>query len=77
MSRPSSSMDARAEPPLPPMDLGRIGLPRLPSLGELGLVRELRTCLRCRTLNQKVSLDGPTHALCLDRPLSPTAEEGK
>jgi hypothetical protein len=55
--RRSLSMDARAEQSsLPPMDHGRIGLPRLPSLGELGLVRELRTCLRCRILNQKVGL---------------------
>ncbi|KAH7369085.1 zinc finger protein [Plectosphaerella cucumerina] len=70
--RRSLSMDARAEqPPLPPMDHGRIGLPRLPSLGELGLVRELRTCLRCRILNQKCDTAEPCTS-CAHQPPLPT-----
>lgn len=50
----SNSMDMEVDPLLPPLKRSRIGPSRLKSIGELMLLRESDTCLRCKTLNLEV-----------------------
>lgn len=43
------------EPVLPPLEIGRVGQPRLESIGQLRLFDKNKRCLRCRVSNKEVS----------------------
>lgn len=50
-----SSLDSEVDPLLPPLKRSRVGQSRLESIGELRLLREDGSCLRCRVLHKGVS----------------------
>lgn len=50
-----SSVDSEVDPLLPPLKRSRVGQSRLESIGELRLLRDEGSCLRCRILHKGVS----------------------
>lgn len=50
-----SSIDSEVDPLLPPLKRSRVGQSRLESIGELRLLRDDGSCLRCRVLHKGVS----------------------
>jgi hypothetical protein len=52
---PRGSIDSEVDPLLPPPKRPRLGQPRLESIGELRLLRDVGPCLRCKVLDQTVS----------------------
>lgn len=50
-----NSIDSEVDPLLPPLKRSRVGQSRLESIGELRLLREDGSCLRCRVLHRGVS----------------------
>jgi hypothetical protein len=51
---PRGSVDSEVDPLLPPLKRSRVGQPRLESIGELKLLRDIGPCLRCKVLNKSV-----------------------
>lgn len=51
---PRGSIDSEVDPLLPPPKRPRLGQPRLESIGELMLKRDVAPCLRCKVLEQSV-----------------------
>ncbi|MDB5910425.1 MAG: hypothetical protein JWP34_4539 [Massilia sp.] len=51
---PRGSVDSEVDPLLPPLKRSRVGQPRLESIGELKLLRDVGPCLRCKVLNKSV-----------------------
>jgi hypothetical protein len=51
---PRGSIDSEVDPLLPPLKRSRVGQPRLESIGELRLLRDVGPCLRCKVLNKSV-----------------------
>lgn len=49
------SIDSEVDPLLPPLKRSRVGQSRLESIGELRLLRDAGSCLRCRIHHQTVS----------------------
>lgn len=54
-SAPRGSVDSEVDPLLPPLKRSRVGQPRLESIGELKLLRDVGPCLRCKVLSKSVS----------------------
>lgn len=50
-----TSIDSEVDPLLPPLKRSRVGQSRLESIGELRLLRDDGSCLRCRVLHKGVS----------------------
>lgn len=57
------SVDSEVDPLLPPLKRSRVGQSKLESIGELRLLREAGSCLRCRILRQGVRTVSTTHRL--------------
>lgn len=54
-SAPRGSVDSEVDPLLPPLKRSRVGQPRLESIEELRLLRDIGPCLRCRAMKKPVS----------------------
>jgi hypothetical protein len=53
------SIDSEVDPLLPPLKWSRVGQSRLESIGELRLLQEAGSCLRCRVLKQSCDSNEP------------------
>jgi hypothetical protein len=51
---PRNSIDAEVDPLLPPLKRSRVGQPRLESIEELRLLRDIGPCLQCRLTHKPV-----------------------
>ncbi|PSR90476.1 hypothetical protein BD289DRAFT_215460 [Coniella lustricola] len=51
--------DSEVDPLLPPLKRSRVGQSRLESIGELKLLQETATCLRCRVTKQRCDSNDP------------------
>ncbi|KAH6630659.1 hypothetical protein B0J18DRAFT_407882 [Chaetomium sp. MPI-SDFR-AT-0129] len=67
---PRSSMDSEVDPLLPPLKRSRMGQPRLESIEELRLRRDIGPCLRCRVLQLQCDSNDPCRS-CPDAATSP------
>ncbi len=72
---PRGSVDSEVDPLLPPLKRSRVGgQPRLESIEELRLLRDIGPCLRCKILQQSVSeIQPPAKRLQAD-PLPPQCD---
>ncbi|RGP76601.1 hypothetical protein FSPOR_32 [Fusarium sporotrichioides] len=63
---PRGNEETTADPQLPPLKRARVGHDRLKSIGELKLIRNNDSCLRCRASNRPVSTS--LTAVCQTKP---------
>ncbi|KAF3762286.1 hypothetical protein M406DRAFT_235664, partial [Cryphonectria parasitica EP155] len=65
------SVDSEVDPLLPPLKRSRVGQSRLESIGELRLLREAGSCLRCRISKQVCDSNDPCSSCCDANPPAP------